>query len=799
MLNWLYRHLNVADHEITRVNYMWSLQFLWQVGFIFAWTVVTALFLDLFGIENILYLFLIDAWILILGSYLSHFCFLRIELNHFCYVNTLATLAFLGLAWWGKENPVMFFTGLILAKDLFFSQIRIAILRRNEALMSPSEATHLMPVVETALTIGTVVGAGAFLGLLHFMPSKEVLFFWAVPLVGLLAIFHWGPKYLDDIPRLSRGDFDIETNESIGWSMIKKVRFLSLMAVVVMIQGVLWSVLEFEFLKSITEHAAHQKAPFDLHGADLQANLLHDVLPQAKDQAAKIAEHGSDYMEHSVAHSLGFLELMFGLVALLVQGLLASQVLRRLGVVYTMLMYFGGLLAATATFAFGGISMNILKGYKHGFHALFMSAYHLSFYSVFSRSRESVRHFFEGFVLPAGVIFGVGLMILCAQHSIPLSFLMVVLAAVLCLLMIPMRRAFTHLSKRNLRSDQCILTKLHSIEVLGQRGHHRAVDHLASELLRMDLHPVVREKIVITLSKINEPSAIHTYVRILENTAESDAIKIQVLDSALKLKALNQYWDDHAFSQYHLLETLKSFFAQTENRHLRKLIVMNIFAHLPTGQVAPFFLEILENADDELKSVCLRSAGEIFVDPEVVYYLRKWLDHPDPKLRGYALIALWKFEDHAALGTILDRMLASEDQSEVIAAIYAIGEIEDLSREVHLIHLQDHPSEEIHLHALVALAKLGNQDYLDSITDILFAEDELQSQRLFAMLKRAPKIRCALKRVIQFEVSRRVMQILLEQEVTKVHHINRLPIRTKKYLRRLYRLAEKYDALLHLE
>jgi|GEM_PF-6813270 len=67
------------------------------------------------------------------------------------------------------------------------------------------------------------------------------------------------------------------------------------------------------------------------------------------------------------------------------------------------------------------------------------------------------------------------------------------------------------------------------------------------------------------------------------------------------------------------------------------------------------------------------------------------------------------------------------------------------------------------------------------------------------MLKRAPKIRCALKKAIQFEVSRRVMQILIEEQVLEAAHLRRLPSRTRKYLRRLYRLAEKYDELIHLE
>lgn len=799
-MDWLYRKLNVADHEVARVNYMWSLQFLWQVGFVFAWTVVTALFLDIFGIQNILYLFLIDAWLLIAGSYLAHFCFLRMPIHQFLYVNVLATLGFLALAWFGRDNPVMFFTGVILAKDLFFSQVRIATLRRNEELMSPTEATHLMPVVETALTIGTIVGAGAFLYLLSFLPSKQVLFFWVVPLLALIVLIHFGPRYLRDIPQIHKlSKPEAEENDQIQFGALKKIRFLWLMSLVILIQGVLWSVLEFEFLSSLTEHVQSHPPQFELPAQEIQANLLHNAIPEVTEAAHKVAEKSSAYMEYSMAHALGFLELLFGLVALLVQGLLASRVLKHFGVVHTMLIYFLGLLGVVATFALGGISMNLVKGYKHGFHALFMSSYHLSFYSIFSKNRESVRHFLEGFIYPAGIIAGVGLMIICAQFMIPLSYLMVVLVSALALLMMPMREAFTYLSKRNLKSDQCILTKMHSIEVLGQRGHHQAMKHLGAELLRTDLHPVVREKIVVTLSRINDPEVIHIYVQILRSKTESDELKVKILESSLKLEALSDYWAKHAFSQYHLLETLKEFFAKTDNPHLRKLIVMNIFAHLPTSQVVPFFLEVLENSNEELKSVCLRSAGEIFSDPEVVYYVRKWLDHPNPKVRGYALIALWKFEDHEVLGQKIDAMLASDDEKELIAGIYTIGEVQDETRELHLMQLEDHPSEEVHMHVLVALAKLGDDRCVESLLDILFAEDEDRARRVFGMLKRAPKIRSKLKRAIQLEVSQRVMQILIEEQIKTASHLKRLPAKTRRYLSRLYRLAERYDELLHLE
>lgn len=363
-----------------------------------------------------------------------------------------------------------------------------------------------------------------------------------------------------------------------------------------------------------------------------------------------------------------------------------------------------------------------------------------------------------------------------------------------------MRHFYTKLSHQNLQSPQNIAAKMHSIEVLAQKGHHQATALLGEELAyNQAAHPVIREKIVMVTAEMGDPSIVHSYLKVLARVDEDVDLKIQVLEALLQIEELKKYWKEHAFAQHHLLKLLRRDFEESTHRHLRKLIIMNIFRHLPVDQVVPFFLELLEHEDEELKAVGLRSAGEIFTDPELVYYLREYLDHPNPKVRGYALVATWEFEKPVRLEPVLDALLDSDNPREIIAGLYTIGEVKDFSRQIKAQVLLDHKSDEVHLHAVIALAKLGNTDCIPCLMDLLFNENGDIAQKTFFMLKRAPAIMEIIKREIQIEVSARVGEVLIAENCTHPTDLKSVHDDLRHYLKRLYRLAERYDDLLWLE
>ena len=113
-------------------------------------------------------------------------------------------------------------------------------------------------------------------------------------------------------------------------------------------------------------------------------------------------------------------------------------------------------------------------------------------------------------------------------------YLMAVVAVVIIGVIVLMRRSYTQLSSENLHdSSRHISRKLHAIEVLGQQGHVDGVLILAKDLMRESTHPIIREKIIGTISHLRDPRIIHAYIHILENPCESNEITLTVLASLL--------------------------------------------------------------------------------------------------------------------------------------------------------------------------------------------------------------------------------------------------------------------------
>lgn len=800
----LFKRLRIEEHEKPRVSFLWQLRFFFQIGLIFSWTIITAIFVEIFEVQNLLYLLLIDAILFLIGSFLTNFLFLKIKVNKFLLGTILGTAFFVILAFIFKENKYLFFFFAILAKDLFFSQLNIAILRKNESLFSPKEAQKIMPILESGITIGTVLAALVFLGLLKIYPTKDLLIVWLFPLFYMAFLIWKSPCLLDEIPTLHSEEESSGNILKEGFLATKKIHFVALLTAMIFFQSSLFVVADFEFLKSVESHTTHSEEHFEM--SSLQSNLFHDTSKKMLETGHEIVKVWDQtvskvFVHKTLAHDLGVLSLFFGVIALFVQLFLASKIMEKIGIVNSMFLYFGGFLGTAFTFFMGGISMNIVRGFHHGAHSLFESAYHLTFYSIFSHRRETIRYFLEGFIKPLGIIFGISLFFILKYFSITniSGLLMVLFSFILLILFIPMRKKFTQLSKENLNSDQNISAKLHAVEVLGQKGHTNSVSILEQELLKKENHSVIREKIIVTLSKINNPKIVHTYLKVLADEQESNKLKIQVLESLFRLKSLQEYWKKHAFSQDHLLRLLQKIFEETSHSHLKKLVIMNIFSHLPPHRVVPFFLKTIEHPDEYLKSVCLRSSAEVFNDPEITYYLKKFLEESNPRLKGHAVISLWNFEEKNELRNIIDSLLSGDEESK-IAAIYAIGETKDIKSAYKIRPYLDSKNLNLKLHALVSLAKLKKEEVLPPILEILFGEDPDLSKKVFFMLKRTPEeIRNKLKKEIQTNVSEKVLKLLLSQKIKKRVHLLKLTEESKKYLKRLYRLAEKYDDILILE
>jgi len=59
---------NIYHGEWLRVGMSFLIQFFYRIGFVIGWTIIVALFVEKYGISNLPYLFILNAFFIIFGS-----------------------------------------------------------------------------------------------------------------------------------------------------------------------------------------------------------------------------------------------------------------------------------------------------------------------------------------------------------------------------------------------------------------------------------------------------------------------------------------------------------------------------------------------------------------------------------------------------------------------------------------------------------------------------------------------------------------------------------------------------------
>ncbi len=812
--------INLALTMRTRVGFMWFLTFFYQAGFILAWIVTTSLFIEFFGIQNLLFLFLFEAGLVFLGSLLSHFFLQKIEVTKILLFSAgiILFLIFAGFFLQeGESNQIEFLFLGIIAKDLLYPRLRIGIIRKTEELFSPLQAEKAVPIIDSALTIGLVVMAGIILLILEFFPglnTQELLFVWILPLLLIGGMLLFEKKILKKIPHLYDKKDPYEHQGSSFrkiFNDLKQHPFLKYLVVVILLQSFLYTTTEFAFIRDLDANFEKSET-IELFNSSqsLQANIFknfaNNIEKMTTDTVERVIQKTKSrvYAHETLLHDLTGLSLIFGIIALFVQFIVTPWALSKYGIVRAINGYFAGFLVFTFSFIWGGhLAINMVRGYEHSFHSLFMSGYHLSFYSVVEKNREFLRHIVEGMITPLGIILGV-IVVYLLKMFFWLDFLplvITVLAGLTLAISFLMQRSRTHLAQKNLSDAENISQKIRAIEVLGQKGQHNSHKLLSAEL-KNSRHPLIlREKITETLTAHQKVEIVHTYIAILSDENEPENIKMRVLESMLKIEDLRNYAKKRHFMNYKMVEVLKKLFEKTKDSYLRKLLIMNIFKHLSASEVVPFFHRIMNSQDDILQSLCLRSCV-VFEDPDLISFIVPYLEHRSARVRSHALIALWKLHEteEEYLREILDNLLESDDPEAKVAGIYAVGEIKDKKSLFKLRGLFREEDLEVRLHSLVARAKMNDHACVSGILELMFAADNEMAYKVFRMLKRGlpAKIREKLQEATYREVARRVHEIV--GPYVKINNQNdKLSASVLDYLQRLYHFVGRHDDLLILK
>lgn len=690
------RIVNVTSDEWPRIYLSWSMQFLYRLSYIIGWTSLIAIFVTSYGLLMLPFFFVIYSLSKMLSAYIFSNLINRFPKDRIIMYTALlgATLFFLVSMTRIISLDLFIFSSIIIF-GMIISQLYILNSAFIEDLFTPLESERTFPIIESAETIGGILGGLLIAFLAPIIPTQNFVTILAISLVLLAPIMLFQRIFLKKIPNFihkkTKGSHFKLKNIKDFFEHIKLIPFLKVLFVIVIAQWFITNMLEFQFTKALFQN--------------IPANAIHP--------------------EQDLTHGLGSLHIFFYTFGLFMQILIASRILGSLGVVGSLLLHpVVTLLSLGAMlFRFGLPSTILAKLNFEMTTIIHKNAYHTTYYAIDPNMREQVRELLEGFAHPLGtllsmfLILGLQYVLVGSALNTAVTISMIGVTGVMLFILLKNENQYTKLSIKNLTQSEDSTLQLNAIEILGQKGHKNAVDILTKTLKKADLKRKVTIKILNTLGHIKEHDSI---LEILDYINDEDR---RVRFAAIK--ALNEYEvvkkrqkSGRPFSLFRINNVLKRQFQVEEDEDIKALII-KILAKLNKQKIVPYLIDLLRSDDPIIQANCI-SACYFFTDINLIHYLLPFIDSANPKVRAHTIIALWKYKScEKPLKTALKHMLHSKDPNIRIESYKVIGRVKAHLETNRLISTLSTINKGERFNAALALANLGKKDGNETIVDIL--------------------------------------------------------------------------------
>lgn len=767
--------INVTEGEWPRINLSWMLQFLYKTAHIITWITLIALFVTNFGIFNLPYFFLLYAVSRILGAYFYSNILHQIPKDKLIlYTSLLGAVLLIVALFVNNFNNYLFLFISIPVLAIFLSQLYILNTAFIEDLFTPLESERTFPVIESAETVGGIVGALLMAFLIPFIPVANLINIAVVclALTAPLILFH--RKILRRMPLIRKKQ---STNKS-HVNEITKIKklienfklmpFLKIMFVVMILQWIFMHLLEFQFTKAVYDNIS---------------TSIHNPAEE-------------------LTQGLSTLNIFFYSFALLMQILIASRIITSLGVVGSLLLHPVVTLFSMGAmfFRFGFPSAVLAKLNFEMTSIIQKSAYHTSFYAINPDAREDAREIIEGFSQPIGTIIGMTFLLIL-QYTHPfnstnsvITVFMILIASAMLIMLLKNENKYSHLSIKNLLHTKNLILQLNAIEVLGQKGHKNSAHILAKTLKENNLDPKVKVKILETLGHMKEHESILEILDYISD--ENRKVRIAALNALNQFDVIRKKTSKRLFSLHRINALLKEQFEKEEDNDIKALII-KILARLQSEQIVDFILKLLKSEDINIKTNCIAACAH-FDDINLIHYLSPYLDSENPEIKGNAIIALWKYPKcKIKVYQELKKMLFSNDRAERIKGFYVVGVIEAVQEKNRLkayIYSQD---EEESLAASIALCKMNSNAGIDVICDSLIYADELKREKILHEIEILPdSVKKNLLRYLHICVSAYVNDILIDTDAENLDNLDRSELIK---LRNAYELVNEHEEVQNID
>ena len=686
MIETLNRVLNLQSHEWPRVCVGWFMIFLTRIGFIIGSTILLATFLTKSGAHLLPVFFLVNALLVMLGTFLYRPLLHRVRRELLITYTVLYSAAFLiaSVAFLPQGNSA-FFVFYMIGQGIFVTQLSILISLFNEELFSPLESQRVFPVMESAETLGGIIGGLLLSQFSHSVPAYKFMVFWVILLLVIIPIVLLFNSRTLEVPKLASKHIHAPKKLIESFNAIKKVPFLKAMVLVILLHWAVMNIIEFQYTNALQDAVAH-----------------------------------SAHYEEDLTSRLGTLHMVFFSVALFIQLIAASRVLTNLGVVWSMILHPIGIIlnVLAMTYHYSFASAALVKGGFEFTNIFFKNGYDSTYYAIPHELRDDAKEVLQGMVKPLGAILGTGVMILTslvfssAGLGLALNFLIIALSLIMFFTLKKMSCLYTEMCEHNLSHKLDLSTRLNAVEILGQKGHGHLTSSLQKILKRPQEPLILREKIVGTLGLREDDTAIESLLTLLDDP--SDRLRFEVLQALKKFDLLKKNSLSHSFTRTRVLHTLESHLLPEKDELVRAAIVSYLFELDPQRFTEFILRELQEKSAHKAKLIRML---KLFTDPNLKYYLAPALEDKDPEVRAAALVALWKDESmQSTLVHHLDQLLGSPKQDCVRAGVVAAGEVHYKPALEFLRELSaDSSHRELQKAALLSLAQLEDSEVISSL------------------------------------------------------------------------------------
>lgn len=653
---WFIRMIDVYEEECSEVFVMWFLSFIYRVCMVLGWTVMVAFFVGEYGVLYLPVLFALHSFSNILGSLFFGRLINKFEKSSLTlYIAIITSFVFAINAFVYAVSPELFLVTSLIGVSLFLSQFKIVRALFAEGIFSPTQATRVFPVIESAETIGVLLG-GTLVAVLSMTLSLNKIFLVMVVLMLLCVptILYYMDKSIlvpyRQLLSIPEKDIHIEEDDIMDWGLIKKQlknnKFVSYLFLVVLFQFIFFGILEFHFTFVVEEFSK--------------------------------SYHDTGGLESNLAADLGTLHAVFAAVVLFVQLLLTSRILKNIGAISTMLISPIVMIVSTLgmIFSFGFPSVLIARFNQEVTHVLHYNAYHTSYYALSHKFRTAVIELLEGVVRPLGNIVAM-IVLFSFNYFLPDQFTLysnvfsLLILGMVIMFTLKFGKQFNIKPVQTLQMSESLIEQINAVEILESVSDKQLNLKKVKDILdhRKSLQSTVKGRLYRYIGAHGRSEDIFF---LIDHYSDSEC-KAEILES---INDLFEKYSNILKSQKFSLEYLHNFYdnlidQNPDDSSYKELVIFLTLFYVQSGSIVSI-VDMCEQILDEDNCLYFTNVLSEMNDPGLYYLFSKYLYLDSSKIRMSFLLALDTYMDAKEIKALVRSCLVSSDHDAVISGLMYI-------------------------------------------------------------------------------------------------------------------------------